>query len=162
MVALALTLPVARRSPTEIPQRNLVLSSHDSLALALTLVASDHPAAAAVPLSGIGPRVRLSIYRGADGSGWEDYGWGYSSAMPSALWSAFGVVDEDVTGRVDIEIPRGTLGDMFGPLLWAVQLDYQGGLSVLARGVLQLLPGLAMAEEALPILDDTPQPILAG
>lgn len=154
MTAFAFTLPVARRSPIIMPRRDLYLGNGDSLTLALTLVDSDRPDAAAVDLSGVGPRVRLTLWSGIMRC---DYGLTLTGARAVAVVD--GVVADPVLGRVDMAIEPGVLRTYQGRLGWSIQLDYAGPVTTLAWGVVNLRPGPVLADGDVLLLDAFGTPI---
>lgn len=163
MAAQSMTLAIQRRSPIHIPRRDLVLSGADTLRLTVHLRESDTPDAEPVGMVGLGPRLRLAL--GHIGPAWRwDYGHApsLSLAYRSPVWTGFGVASLTEEGRVDIDIPRGALGDACGRLWWALQLDYARALTILAHGVAQVLPAPPLADDTAPLLADDLAPILAA
>lgn len=153
MPTIALTLPLARRGLTVIPRRDLTLAAGDGVVLQLTIVAADRPDAAPLDLSGIGPRVRLVVWRPALPSPYcgYDYGARYRAA---GVFTRDGVVTTGSAGRADISLPAGTTNRWIGRLGWEIQLEFAEVVSVLSHGALHLMPGLALAEEEFPLLAD--------
>jgi hypothetical protein len=163
MTTQSMTLAVQRRSPIHIPRRDLVLSGADTLRLTVHLRESDTPGAAPVGMVGLGPRLRLAL--GTMGPIWSwDYGYTPSPALTyrSLLWAGFGVASLTEDGRVDIDVPRGALGDACGRLWWMLQLDYGRSLTLLAHGVAQVLPAPPLGDDLTPLLADDRTPILAA
>ncbi len=151
-----MTLPLLRRSPINIPRRDLVLSTGDDFTLRLTLVEADRPDSERLDLLGIGPRVQLVISHEPHPIGWRDYG-APCPAPLSVLWSTFATAT-DRLGGIDFIIPRGTAADWRGRLRWTVLVDYLDDLSVVAEGILHLRhrPGFPVQHLYLLTEDGTP------
>lgn len=147
MVAMALVLPVARRSLHRIPRRDLVLDSSDTLTLDLRLVASDRPGAAAVDIAGVGPELRLLVWHAP--RLW-DYG---RPNLGGVLWSALATVEPDASGRAQVVLPAGT-GARWGRCGWSVQLSRLDDVSTLVCGALRLMPGAVFAGGVALLGDD--------
>jgi hypothetical protein len=158
MTTLAITLPLARDSMTRIPRRDLVISASDDTVLAMTLVAADNPDAAPIDLSGLGPRVRVSIW-------YESLRWDYGMVAlgPRAVqWAADAVISSDTPGLATLTIPRGSLanwGAARRSLLWAVQYDDGTALSTLAAGVIHAQAAVGLGDVSYDLLDSTDTPI---
>lgn len=113
MTALAITLPLARRSPIMIPRRDIVLMDDDALALALTVVAADRPNAVSVDVSTTAAGYRLTIYGNV-----ATYDYGLSLFDADVLLSVLGVLINGAAGRIDFTLAIGAADDWCGPLGW--------------------------------------------
>ncbi len=154
MTSLALTLPLSRRSPAITPRRDLFLSNGDSLGVALTLVQTDRPDADPVDLSGLGPRVRMTLWSAVLRC---DYGLTLASAR--AVAAVDGVVTDAPAGKVALTIDHNVLRTYQGRLGWSIQLDYSDPVTTLAWGVVNLRAGPLMADASVPLLDENGTPI---
>jgi hypothetical protein len=133
-----MTLPYLRTSPVQLPRRDLVLSTADSLLLSVIVVESDTPAAEVLIRSTDinGPSMQLAIW--AD-TAWQHCGWDYGRPPMSAgtvLQSITGIPG-DASGSFDFHIPTGTFSGFPLRCGWAVLLLWENGArsSVLAQGI---------------------------
>lgn len=143
MTTLAMTLPLARRNPAAIPRRDIALVTGDGLKLAVQIVATDSPAAAAVDLSGIGPRLRLMVLRG------------------TAVWSVWGDISGVTTGLVEIALPVGTTETWPSTGMFEIQIEYDGQISTLCRGAIQLLPSPFVGDDTVDVYNEIYAPVLS-
>jgi hypothetical protein len=141
MTAFALTLPLARRNPARIPRRDLSLVTGDGLTLAVHVVATDTPNAAAVDLSGLGPRLRLMVLRG------------------TAVWSVWGDISGVTTGLVEIALPVGTTETWPSTGMFEIQIEYAGQITTLCRGALQMLPSPFVGDDTVDVFNEVYIPI---
>lgn len=122
MSTIALSLPMARRTPVRIPRRDLALQVADDTTLQLTVTATDEPASAAQSLAATGTTLSALLWYP---SRWWDYGWPW--AVPrSTLATVAGTVTNAAAGRADFVFARD-LGALWPErLVWALQLDLGG------------------------------------
>lgn len=151
MATMALTLPLARRSLTCIPCRDLAMAAGDGFVLQLTLVAADRPDAAPLSIAGLGAQVRLMVWRYRPGCGCGDYGPRYRSGTAGVMTAT--IVDGPA-GRADIMIPASATAGWAGRLGWQVQLEYNGDVSVIVHGVLQVRPSPSLTGTTMDLLAD--------
>ena len=158
--AMTVVMPYHRATWLHIPRRDLVLSVSDSLALRVTVVESDDPAAPALLLTGglNGPALRLLVWPNPD-HGISDYGG--PNIGGGLLWSQAAAVSTTVAGSFDVTVPTGTLAAWPRRCGFALQLTWDGTQSAtLAAGVLNVRSGAQMAVEDSPLLSDDGVPVL--
>ena len=140
-----MTLPVQRRSAIHIPRRDLQVGAGDELVLRVSLVETDRPDAAPIPLARQFARVRMFVWQDAQAiNGRADYGLGYRGPV---LTSHPAMVTGDRTTSVDIKIGAdATLRWMAsGRLGWSMQAALStGNQASLCWGALHMRPGLGM------------------
>jgi hypothetical protein len=148
MADMTMILPYDRISPLHIPQRDLVLSSADSLWLTVTIVESDNPSAQALCLTGGigGPACMLAVWPDRRWHGSWDYGmgapWAAQPAGPvNTLWTGVGMLS-DAIGSFDIFMPAATMATWPRRCAWGVLLDFDGGgqAELIAEGHLHVRP----------------------
>ena len=141
MTALAITLPLTNVSPLYIPRRDLVLSSADSLTLAVTVLTTDDTDAAAIHVIADGWALRMAVWRDAGGAhSW--WGWDYGHPCfdtHDLLWTGDGVPTA-VPGQFAILIPPATMHDWPRRCGFSIALtSFDGGeIDTLCRGTLQV------------------------
>jgi len=159
---MTMILPYERASPLHIPQRDLVLSSADSIALTVTIVESDDPTAQAIVLTGGigGPACTLLIWPDDTVRRWWDYG-GPMTWPRTALWMGVGTLSEAI-GSFDIFMPAGVMANWPRRCEWAILLDFDGGgqAEMIASGHLHVRPTATRSIASLALLTDGSVPIL--
>jgi hypothetical protein len=141
VTTLAITLPLTNVSPLYIPRRDLVLSSADSLTLAVTVLTTDDTDAAAIHVVEDGWALRMAVWRDASGAhSW--WGWDYGHPCfdkRELLWTGDGVPTA-VFGQFSILIPPATMHDWPRRCGFSIALtSFDGGeIDTLCRGTLQV------------------------
>ena len=140
MTKLAITLPLTNVSPLYIPRRDLVLSSADSLSIAVTVLSTDDTDPAFVTLAN-GYALRMAIWRDAGGAhSWWHWDYGHPCFdTHDLLWTGDGVPTA-VFGQFSILIPPGTMHDWPRRCGFSIALtSFDGGeIDTLCRGTLQV------------------------
>ena len=129
MAILALTLPLARRSPLFLPRRDVVFDAAEDLTLQVTVVATDDPGAAAVSLAAVGTAAELQVW-GA--SGWWDYG-RPSPPLRLPVFSDTATIVNAAAGRLDVGVPADAAASWPARLGWTLRLAL-GAASPVAVG----------------------------
>lgn len=162
MTQAAITLAYRRTSPIHIPRRDMVVSSADSVWLAVSIVESDHHNAQLLLLTGGvgGPALRMTIWPDDHGYIW-DYGWLMRNCR-HAIWSGFGAISTGNAGTFNIAIPLGTLACVPHRCRYAMQLDWSGGerSEAMCWGILHIRHAASATPAEVVLLTDNGVPIL--
>jgi hypothetical protein len=168
LTAFAVTLPLQRTTPLYVPQRDLVVSSADSVTLTVTVVESDDPAAQPIVLTGGigGPACMLVVWPDRRWRAW-DYGWGASwgaqlAGPTTALWTGVGIISDAAAGAFAIVIPAAAMNTWPLRCRWGFLLDCNGGGSaeMIAEGYLHVRPMVSRSIAQVILLTDPTPPLL--
>jgi hypothetical protein len=124
MTVLAMTLPLGRNSPVHLSRRDIVTQDGDDLALNLSIIADDTPAAAAVDLSAANTTVQLLAW-------YAHNCWDYGAPTlwsGNTIYTAPGTITDAPGGLATVLLPRGA-GDYWLPHLrvgYALRLTMGG------------------------------------
>lgn len=176
MPSFALTVPYMRASPIQIPRRDLVLSTADSLFMRITIVACDDPCAPAIDIGpGIGaPSCQLFFWIDTRSSIYVDYRVPFPERvvrpMGQVLWQGAGAVSPAI-GAFDFSFPSGTMTTWPWRCGWCVQLNYDtqgadvllaGSAVIRSAGMPFTLPETVLqTDDFIPIHTDTEEQVLA-